>query len=118
MENKNAGIQSSENQRLDVSTLAYEEWLKRRAPLPACKTGCSAQYQKGNLSLQYFQKQPSSYIAEITSLVSSAPHMLPECRLIIMIITYGEELNIGRTLAQYTGMDINPKIYEIVLLDN
>ena len=110
-------INMSKLNKIDgAGTLSYQAWLGRRSP--SLSNRPDAQLNAFQEIKLYFERQPKSFVEEIKGMVKNNQPMSPGCRLIIMIPAYNEELNIRRTLEQYTNLDINPNEYEVIVFNN
>jgi hypothetical protein len=66
----------------------------------------------------YFDRQAPVYVEEIKQLANLESPMKSANRIVVTIVGYGEDSRIKNTLEQYTKQDIDPNLYEIVMLDN
>jgi len=67
---------------------------------------------------KYLNKQGLEYRKELDSLSQLNEPLGQDTRVIVTIIAYGEGNRIKSTLEKYLNQDINPSLFEIVLLDN
>jgi hypothetical protein len=66
----------------------------------------------------YLNNQSAEYRQELGELSLLEQPLTVDTRVIVTIIAYGEGGRIKNTLEKYIDQDIDPRLYEIVLLDN
>lgn len=66
----------------------------------------------------YFGRQDQAYVAEIEELARDQEQLSDDVKLIVTIVAYGEGSRIRKTLEEYAKQDIDPRLFEIVVLDN
>ena len=103
--------------KINLGFLTFEEFAQRRSPTLAQdpKTKLDQRLEVGG----YLSKLNKQYFSEIESL--SALNTQPpsdKVRVIVTIIAYKEGSRIIKTLDNYIVQDIDPSLFEIIILDN
>lgn len=67
---------------------------------------------------KYFTRQEQAYVDEIKGLADLSRPMKPSVRAVVTLIGYSEGSRIKHTLEEYARQNIDPSLFEIVMLDN
>ena len=103
--------------KINLGFLKFEEFIQRRS-VTLINNPESKLDQKFEVE-NYLSKLNPGYLNEIesSSLLDTQP-LSEKARIIVTIIAYNEGSRIRKTLDNYLNQDIDPSLFEIVILDN
>lgn len=101
---------------VDTGLLSAQEYRNRRSD--TLLSNPEAVLNEQDEIQKYFNRQDPAYLEEVKQLARLDHPMKQSCKVVIAIPAYREGSRINHTLEEYAKQDIDPNLYEIVLLDN
>lgn len=105
-----------EKQKRDAGILKAEEYRARRSD--TLIKNAEASLNEIEEVKKYFTRQDSEFVKSLDELSSPTSPLGHKTRVVVTIIAYGEGVRIKNTLEQYLNQDIDPSLFEIILLEN
>lgn len=102
--------------QVDVGLLDYRKYLERRSS--TLLNNPEADLDEELEIKKYFKRQRPEYVNEIFQYAVQGEPMSMSCRAVVTIVAYSEGKSIKHTLEQYVQQDLDPALFEIVVLDN
>lgn len=101
---------------VNLGLLAASEYLQRRSD--TLIDDPEAVLDEETEITKHFARQEQPYVDEIKGLANLSSPMKPTVRTVVTLIGYDEGSRIKHTLEEYAKQDIEPSLFEIVMLDN
>jgi glycosyltransferase involved in cell wall biosynthesis len=101
---------------IDLGLLSAQEYAQRRSD--TLLNNPEAVLDEATEIAKYFDRQDPNHVEQIKQMANLEDPMKPTTRMVVTIPAYNEGSRIKRTLEQYLNQDIDPNLYEIVILDN
>ncbi|MDB5170255.1 MAG: hypothetical protein JWN82_651 [Candidatus Saccharibacteria bacterium] len=109
-------IKEVQTKESDLGLLSAAQYRERRSD--TLLNNPEAALDEETEIAKYFARQEQSYVDEIKGLANLSRPMKQSVRAVVTLIGYSEGSRIKHTLEEYAKQDIDPSLFEIVMLDN